>query len=118
VQQFRVEDLFLGGGVHLEKRGEPRPDSTQSRGVGAVDLFQDREQPPLLMVVIEDQLGDVHGSPIWTVSDTISSTARHDAVTGVTSSTRTAHIVREMTWFRVCSASAETKAGVWMGLRC
>jgi hypothetical protein len=31
------------------------------------------------MVVIEDQLGDVHGSPIAAVSNTISQTVTQDA---------------------------------------
>ncbi|MGH3781853.1 MAG: hypothetical protein ACRDRO_14825 [Pseudonocardiaceae bacterium] len=35
----------LGDGVI---RGEPCPESTQSRSVGVVDLFEDREAPSLL----------------------------------------------------------------------
>jgi hypothetical protein len=50
--------------MYLEKCCKPMPDSTQRRGFGAVDLFKDREQPPLLMVIVEYKLGDVHGSPI------------------------------------------------------
>jgi hypothetical protein len=63
-QQFRVEQLLLSLGVHLEKCGQPRPHSAQRRGVGVVDLFEPRKQPPLLMVVIKDQLGDVHSPPV------------------------------------------------------
>ncbi len=47
--------------MQFEERGQPPPDGGQHPGLGAVDLLQDREQPPLLMMVIEDQLGDVHG---------------------------------------------------------
>jgi hypothetical protein len=57
--------------VYLEECGEPIPHSAKSGGIGAVDLFEDREEPPLLLVVIEDQLGDVHGSPIGMVSGMI-----------------------------------------------
>src|SRR5919205_3746643 len=54
-QQLWIEQLLLSLGMDLEKCGEPIPDSTQRRSIGAVDLFQNREEPPLLMVVIENQ---------------------------------------------------------------
>src|SRR5262249_39922616 len=61
--QFGVEDLLLGGGVHLEEHGQPRPDRLEGAGVGRVDLLQDREEPALFVVVVQDQLGDAQGSP-------------------------------------------------------
>src|SRR5262249_33296172 len=54
------EDLLLGRGVQLEEGGQPAPDRGQRRRVGPVDLLQDREQPALLVMVVEDQLGDIH----------------------------------------------------------
>ena len=59
-QQRRVEDLLLRRGVQLEERGQPVPDGAQGLGVGRVDLLQDREQAALLVMVVEDQLSDVH----------------------------------------------------------
>ena len=64
LQQRRIEDRFLGGGVQLEEDPQPLPYGGQSRRVRPADLLQDREQPSLLVVVIEDQVGDVHSSPL------------------------------------------------------
>ena len=55
--------LLLGLGVHLEKGRQARPHGGQRVGVGGIDLFHDGEQPPLLLVIVEYQLGDVHGPP-------------------------------------------------------
>jgi hypothetical protein len=60
-QQLRIEDLLLRGRVQLEERRKPGPQRGQHLGLGAADLLQDRELPALLVVVVEDQLGDVHG---------------------------------------------------------
>src|SRR6185312_6540022 len=62
-QQLGVEDRLLGGGVHLEERGQPGPYRFEGAGVGGVDLLEDREEPALFVVVVQDQLGDVQGSP-------------------------------------------------------
>src|SRR5204862_3275014 len=59
-QQGRIEMSPLGFGVDLEERREPRPDRGERLGVAAIDLLQDREQAALLVVVDEDELGDVH----------------------------------------------------------
>ncbi len=63
-QQRGVEDLLLRRGVQLEERGQPAPDRTQGVRVGPVDLLQDREEPALLVMVVEDQLSDVHPVPL------------------------------------------------------
>ena len=60
LQQGGVEDLLLGRRVQLEEHGQPVPYRGQHPGIRAVDLLQDRELPPLLVVVIENQLGNVH----------------------------------------------------------
>src|SRR5262249_7868654 len=60
-EQLGVEDLLLGGGMDFEERGQPPPYRLQSPGVGAVDLLQDGEEAALLVIVVQDQLGDVHG---------------------------------------------------------
>jgi hypothetical protein len=49
--------------VQFEERSQPVPDRGQHPGIRPVDLLQDREQPPLLTMVIKDQFGDVHCSP-------------------------------------------------------
>jgi hypothetical protein len=48
--------------VHLKKRRQPSPDGGQRPGVTPVDLLQDREQPPLLVMIVKHQLGDIHQS--------------------------------------------------------
>ena len=59
LQQPRVEELLLGLGVHLEQDRQPLPDRGESgRVVG--ELVEQRERPPLLVVLGQDQLGDVH----------------------------------------------------------
>jgi hypothetical protein len=63
-QQGRVEDPFLGLCVDLQKRRQPRPDRTQGAYVGAVDLIENGELPALLVVIVEDQLRDVHCFPL------------------------------------------------------
>src|SRR5579884_1394983 len=70
-QQLRVEQLFLSLGVHLEKCGKPFPDSVQCPSVGGIDLLEDGKEPSLLMVVIKDELGDIHGPPIAAGRETI-----------------------------------------------
>jgi len=45
----------------LEEHRDPVPQRRQHPGVGPIDLLQDREQPALFMMVIQDQLGNVHG---------------------------------------------------------
>ncbi len=64
LQQDRVEDGLLGRRVQFEERSQPVPDRRQHPGIGPVDLLQDREQPPLLTMVIKDQLGDVQRSSL------------------------------------------------------
>jgi hypothetical protein len=60
VQQSGVEDLRVGLGMQIEERGEPLPERGQSRGVAGVKLVEQREQPALLMMVVEDQISDIH----------------------------------------------------------
>jgi hypothetical protein len=60
-QQLGIEDLLLSLGVDLQERSQPCPDGAERRMVAAVDLLEDGEKPPLLMVVVEDQLRDVDG---------------------------------------------------------
>jgi hypothetical protein len=68
LQQMRVEEALLGLGVHLEEDREPLPQGRQRLGgvdgvggVGCVaQLVQVGEHPPLLVVLEQDHLGDVH----------------------------------------------------------
>src|SRR6478735_4515348 len=90
LQQDRVEDGLLGRRVQLEERSQPVPDPGQHPGIRPVDLLQDREQPPLLTMVIKDQFGDVQRSSLALVlPGTMSSwhahrepTITHEGATG------------------------------------
>src|ERR1022692_3514849 len=62
LQQFGVKDLLLRRGVQFEERRQPFPHRAQSSSVGTADLFQDRKEPALFVMVVEDQLGNVHGA--------------------------------------------------------
>src|SRR5919107_672566 len=59
-QQRGIEYLLLGLGVNLEKGGEPLPHRGQAFRVGAVELLQDRKQPALLLMVVQNELCDIH----------------------------------------------------------
>jgi hypothetical protein len=61
LQQRWIEDRLLRRRVQVQERAQPGPHRRQGGGVRAPDLLQDREQPALLVVVVKDQLGDVHG---------------------------------------------------------
>jgi hypothetical protein len=61
-QQRRIEELLFRLGVDFQKCREPRPDGAERPRVGGIDLLENREQPPLLMVVVQNQLGDVDGT--------------------------------------------------------
>jgi hypothetical protein len=61
-EQFGIEDRFLGGGVQFEERRETGPEGAQRAGVRGVDLLEHGELPALLVMVVKDQLGDVHSS--------------------------------------------------------
>ena len=60
LQQRGIEDRLLRRRVQFQERAQPRPHRRQRSGVRAPDLLQDREQPPLLVMIVKDQLGDVH----------------------------------------------------------
>jgi hypothetical protein len=60
LQQRGIEDRLLRCRVQFEERGQPAPYGGQRADVRPVDLFQDREQPPLLVMIVKDQLGDIH----------------------------------------------------------
>ena len=59
-EQPRVEVPLLGLCVHLEEDLQARPDRTQGLGVVARHLVEDGEHAALLVVLLEDDLGDVH----------------------------------------------------------
>ena len=61
LHQFRVEDLFLGRGVDFEEHRQPGPDVGQRRDAGGIHLLQQGEATALLVMVVQDQLRDVHG---------------------------------------------------------
>src|SRR3954454_12387321 len=63
-EQPRVEELLLRLGVHLEEHRQPRPHRTQGLRVVAGQLVEDGEHPPLLAVLVEDDLGDVHAGTL------------------------------------------------------
>ena len=52
--------------MQFQERGQPSPDGGQCPDVGPVNLFQDREQPALFMMIVKDQLGDIHDPPYCT----------------------------------------------------
>jgi hypothetical protein len=59
-QQFGVEQFFLGFRMYLEEGCQSTPDGSQTRYVLGVYLLEDREQAALLMVIIENELRNVH----------------------------------------------------------
>jgi hypothetical protein len=59
-QQRGIEVALLGFGVDFEERRQPPPDHAQRIDVGAVDLLEHGEEAALLVVIVEDELGDVH----------------------------------------------------------
>src|SRR4051794_30753344 len=59
-QQRGIEYLLFGLGVNLEKGGEPLPHRGQAFRVGAIELLQDREQPALLLMVVQNELCNIH----------------------------------------------------------
>lgn len=59
-QQRGIEVMFFGFGVNLEQDGELPPHCAKPFGVGAVDLVEGGEHSPLFVVLIQDNLGDVH----------------------------------------------------------
>jgi hypothetical protein len=63
LEQLGVEEQLLRLGVHLEHGRQPAPEDAEGAAVGPVDLVEHREHPPLLVVIVEDHVGDVHGAP-------------------------------------------------------
>ena len=59
-QQRGIEVALLGLGVDFEERRQPPPDHAQRIDIGAVDLLEHGEEAALLVVIVEDELGDVH----------------------------------------------------------
>ena len=77
-QQRGIEELLLRRRVQLEEDRQPSPDGGQRSDVRPVDLLDDREQPALLMMIVKDQLGDVHArTPHCTQSDDALATGWH-----------------------------------------
>ncbi|MDQ6629373.1 MAG: hypothetical protein M3Z29_13165 [Pseudomonadota bacterium] len=48
--------------MHLEKNSQPRPERRQGLGVPGIDFAQDGEEATLLVVVVEDELRDIHAA--------------------------------------------------------
>ena len=78
-EQPRVEELLLRLRVHLEQHRQPVPEGREGPGVVARHLVEVGEGLPLLLVLGEDHVGDVHGRalpasprrrnrPLWSVS--------------------------------------------------
>ena len=61
LQHLRVEEPLLGLGVHLQERCSRVPDRGQRCGVARCDLVEVGERAPLVVVLAQDDLGDVHG---------------------------------------------------------
>src|SRR3954447_552393 len=55
-----VEEALLRLRVHLEQHFQPPPDRGEPGAIVAGHLVKDGEGPPLLVVLLEDDLGDVH----------------------------------------------------------
>lgn len=62
LHEFGIEEPLLGLGVDVEEGRQTGPDLGQGVDVLRVDLLDDGEEATLLGVVVEDQLGDVHGA--------------------------------------------------------
>ena len=60
LEQRGIEELLLGLGMDLEEGRESGPHRGKRVTVRGVDLLEHREQPALLVMVVEDELGDVH----------------------------------------------------------
>jgi hypothetical protein len=60
--QDRVEVPFLGLRVGLQQHHEPLPHRGQGLDVVTRRVVERREHPPLLAVLVQDHLGDVHRS--------------------------------------------------------
>ena len=60
-QQLRVEELSSACACTSSIADSRVHSVAERRGVGPVDLVEHGEHPPLLVVVAENQLGDVHG---------------------------------------------------------
>src|SRR5450631_331075 len=61
LEKVWIEQPLLSLGVHLESDTQACPDGVERIGVGSVDVVQVREHAPLLLMVVEDDVGDVHG---------------------------------------------------------
>jgi hypothetical protein len=61
LQECRIEMPLLGRGVHFEEIAKLRPDGMERRHLARINLVEEGEQASLLMVVVKDQLGNVHG---------------------------------------------------------
>ncbi len=61
-QQGGIEMPLLGLGVGVQKGRQPPPDRLQRLDIIRADLLDQREQPALFGVVVQNQLGDVHGA--------------------------------------------------------
>jgi len=60
MQQRGIEQPLLGRSVHFKEGCQTTPYRGQAGGVGALELLKNGEQSALLVMVIEDQLGDIH----------------------------------------------------------
>ena len=60
MQQRGIEQPLLSRSVHLKEGRQTAPYRGQAGGVGALKLLKNGEQSALLVMVIKDQLGDIH----------------------------------------------------------
>src|SRR4051812_9950577 len=59
-QQSGIEDLLLRFGVNLKEGRKSPPDGAERARIARVYLLQGGKLPPLLVVIVQNQLSDVH----------------------------------------------------------
>jgi hypothetical protein len=60
LQQRRIEQTLLSFRVEIHQRAQPLPDRAQYVRIFTSDLLQHRKQPALLMMIVKNELGDIH----------------------------------------------------------
>ena len=64
-EKVRVEKFLFRESVHFEKRGESSPNGGERPDVAPFDLFENREKPALLVMVVQYQLSNIHVFPSY-----------------------------------------------------
>src|SRR6266849_37858 len=62
-QELRVENGLLGGGMQFEKLSQPIPDQANILPIGTIDIIQTSKGEALSVMIVQDQISDVHSLP-------------------------------------------------------